>query len=195
LVSQTLSKEIPDSSNNFRSSSEKNAIYVVMIPGDGIIFDHKIGVAFELQYLLTKMHEYKSSKVSARSVFIPSLYKIEKISRKISVGILSIDVIPSDKFFLFKKINVHYTFSKNHLPLLLTFKQCLYTIFIVQPTQNFKRGQITEKKKGDFYIKGIVFNIYKYVKWSASLSNNLIKDLSCACNICNITLKNLRKQK
>jgi hypothetical protein len=65
-----------------------------MAPGDGMIFDHNMGIAFALQYLLTNIQEYKSSNVSARSVFIPSLYNIEKISRKISVGILSIFEVP-----------------------------------------------------------------------------------------------------
>src|SRR6266480_3106099 len=120
-----LSNGIPDFSNSLRSSSLKKAMYVVIIPGDGMISDHNIGVAFALQYLLTNMQEYKSSKVSARSVFIPSLYNIEKISRKISVGILSIPEVPTITMVC-EKINVHDTLSKSHLPSLLTFKQRLY---------------------------------------------------------------------
>ena len=100
-------------------------MYVVIAPGDGMIFDHNIGVAFTLQCLLTNMQEYKSSKVSARSVFIPSLYNIEKISCKISVGILSISEVAM-VIMVCENINVHDTSSKPHLPLLLTFKQRLY---------------------------------------------------------------------
>src|ERR1051325_3333588 len=97
ISQQILSNGIPDFFNSLRSSSPKKVIYVVIVPGDGMIFDHSIGVAFALQYLLTNIQEYKSSKVSARSAFIPSLYSIEKISRKISVGILSIPEVPTVK--------------------------------------------------------------------------------------------------